>query len=108
MNGYQLTADSYREYLKKNPDCDEALKNDMERTIRMNDFLAGCSDADMFKLFDSSAFNSILKGYVLKAVNELADEKIITKAAAGKVTTRAEGLLDRMSAREASEYWYNN
>lgn len=108
MNGYQLTADSYREYLKKNPKCDEAVKKDMEHHIKANEFLATCTDEDIFKLFDSSAFNSILKGYVLKAVTELSKEKVFSKETGKKVVYRCEGLLDQISASEASRFWYEN
>ena len=80
MNGYKMLADSYRKFLDDNT----ADQDNIRTHITALDFLAKCDKATIYALFDSSAFNDIVKGYVfLMADNEkelyhLNKQKIIT------------------------------
>lgn len=65
MNGFQLLADSYR---KLKAQCPGEDNSDVDRQIKTLDFLAGCDDAEIYCLFDSGAFNDVLKAYCEKAL----------------------------------------
>lgn len=59
MNGYDLTADSYR-VLKENGEMDGEKA---DRLIRLYEFLSGCEDNDILELVNSGAFNDVIRGY---------------------------------------------
>lgn len=69
MNGYQLQADSYRVYLEQHPN--EENKESMERTIKVNGFLATCTKEEIEELYNTGAFNEITKAYAKKAMANL-------------------------------------
>ena len=69
MNGYQFQADAYRKYLEQHPN--EENKENMERIIKVNEFLATCTKEDIEELYSSSAFNEITKAYVKRAMQNL-------------------------------------
>ena len=73
MNGYQFQADAYRKYLEQHPN--EENKENMERIIKANEFLATCTKEDIEELYNSSAFNEITKAYVKKAMQNLGFKK---------------------------------
>lgn len=68
MNGYELQAKSYEQYLSKNPD--DPNKEHIKKEIKVNRLLAELKAEDFFLLFDTGAFNDILKGYCRKAMQE--------------------------------------
>ena len=103
MNGYKLQADSYRAFLSK--ETDEATRADLEAQIRIFEFLASCTDKDIQRLYNSSAFNTITKGYIeilADTLEGLTDEQ--RSSIKGKITA----LLDRYTAGEAEAYYYNH
>ena len=60
MNGFQVMADSYR----KAAEDGRISKEQAEKDCRIFDFLASCDQDDIYRLFDSSAFNEIAKSYM--------------------------------------------
>lgn len=101
MNGYQLTADSYRKLLQTEQDIDRAK---VEQKIKALDFLASCSKEERLELFNSSAFNDVVKGYVLLALDNLKTDPEQRKAIINEVAY----LFDIKSADEAEQYYYNH
>ena len=73
MNGYQFQADAYRKYLEQHPD--EENKESIERSIKVNEFLATCTKEDIVELYNTSAFNEITKAYAKKAMQNLGFKK---------------------------------
>ena len=69
MNGYQFQADAYRQYLEQHPNEENNVY--MERCIKVNEFLATCTNDDIEELYNSSAFNEITKAYVKRAMQNL-------------------------------------
>jgi len=109
MNGYKLTADSYRKAAKEGKITQEQADKD----CRIFDFLAECDEGDFYRLFDSTAFNSIFKGYVQKIIDELCESDDDEQAEAaqkirGAVIGKASGVLDRMNAKEAEKYYMSH
>lgn len=101
MNGYKMLADSYRKFLN-----DATADQDSVKThIKALDFLAKCDKATIYALFDSSAFNDIVKGYIAMIADnteELTDEQ------RSYIKYHIEGLFDSVSAKQAEAYYYNH
>ena len=96
MNGYQIMSDSYR----KAAESGAITKEQADADCRIFDFLATCSDEDICRLFDSSAFNDIAKSYLRLAVKELVGEGTITEDQGQAVRNRFSLLFDEKKAGE--------
>lgn len=101
LNGYKLMADSYRQLLEKDPTAD---KEDAQRKIKVNDFLSTCNEQEIHEIFNSTAFNTIVKGYILKTCDQL---KISTKTKQN-IMNEFRYQLDTTRANEAADYYYNH
>lgn len=101
MNGYKMLADSYRKFLDDNT----ADQDNIRTHITALDFLAKCDKATIYALFDSSAFNDIVKGYVFLMAD---NEKELTDEQKSHLKGRIEGLFDRVAAEQAEAYYYNH
>ena len=101
MNGYQMTADSYRTLLEREQNIDRAS---IERKIKALDFLATCTKEERLELFNSSAFNDVVKGYLKMACNnmELEDE---TRQG---LLNELRYLFDTVTADQAEDYYSNH
>lgn len=96
MNGYSLTAQTYRDLEKKGV----YTKEKADKFVRIYEFLATCDKEDICNLFDSSAFNDITRGYIMLAVensniDEKAKEEIINNSKYVFDDTAAEEVLKR-------------
>ena len=96
MNGYQIMSDSYR----KAADEGKITKEQADAVCRIFDFLATCSDEDICRLFDSSAFNEIAKSYMRQTVKELIGEGTITEDQGQEIRNRFSLLFDEKKAGE--------
>lgn len=100
MNGYQMTADSYRTLLEREQDIDRAS---IESKIKALDFLATCSKEERLELFNSSAFNDVVKGYLKMACNNMELEDEVRQGLLNELRY----LFDTVTAEQAEDY-YNN
>ncbi len=92
MNEYKLMADNYRHLIEKG----KIDKDTAEKKIRIFDFLSTCDEDDIGILFNSGAFNEIMKGY-LKAI--IADAGVNDETASNlRESTR--WVLDTKSAAD--------
>ena len=73
MNGYTMLAESYKKLLKEGKVTEEEAK----KNIKVMEFLAECSEEEINIMFDSAAFNEIMKAYVRRAINnaDLGEEE---------------------------------
>lgn len=101
MNGYKMLADSYRKFLNDAT----ADQDDIKMRIKALDFLSKCDKATIYALFDSSAFNDIVKGYIAMAAD---DEKDLTDEQRSHLKYHIESLFDVTSAKQAETYYYNH
>lgn len=92
MNGCTLLADSYRQLADKG----EISAEEAERAIAVYEFLGTCDQKDLYRIIDSSAFNSIIRAMVEKALIE-AD---IGQASAMKVLEKLCSLFDGVSVED--------
>jgi hypothetical protein len=72
-----------------------------EKKARLYDFLATCDKADIYTLFDSSAFNEIVQGYVSAMLDGWPEVEEETREAARDDLRR---LFDSMTAEQAATY----
>jgi len=97
MNGYQLTADAYKKMLEKEPAENTETRQQLQTTIKALEYLAGADDATIYALFDSGAFNSIVKGYIRLALNNTDTDK----EQAAEIMQELKYLFDTKRAAEA-------
>ena len=104
MNGYQMTADSYRTLLEREKDIDRAS---IESKIKALDFLATSTEEERLELFNSSAFNYVVKGYVKMAMDnvELEDGSKIEDETKRAIVRELNYLFDTVTADQAEDYY---
>ena len=73
MHGYTMLAESYKKLLQEGKVTEEEAK----KNIKVMEFLAKCSEEEINIMFDSAAFNEIMKEYVRRAINnaDLGEEE---------------------------------
>lgn len=99
MNGFKIAAAALRQAAKEEP---AANAKDLEAKARLYDIVGELSDSEHAMMFDSGAFNDIVRGYVgmlLDGWQDVGEEK--------KDSARAElsGLFDEVSAAQALAYY---
>ena len=99
MNGFQLTADSYRKAAEQG----KISKEYADKECKVLDFRATWDDTENYNMFDSAAFNEIAKSYMRIAVRELVDEGVLENDQAKAVKNRYSLLFDEKTAKEACE-----
>lgn len=68
---YKAQADIYRQYLDTHKDsCNGAVKETLERDIRIYDFLATCSQKDTQALIDTGVYNPYIMAYCRMAARD--------------------------------------
>ena len=74
MNGYQAFAETYARLFEKEPEGPE--RENLLKKVQAFKAAASYSDEELAALFDTGAFNDILKGYVRLAAKytDLSDE----------------------------------
>lgn len=102
MNGYEMMAQAYEKMLRdgtKDENFDGFDAMDAMQKIKALRLVAEMTDDEIDALFDTSAFNNIVKGYLWAAMEqtdpELTDEQ--KRAIAGCFAS----VLDEMSAWDA-------
>jgi hypothetical protein len=95
MEGYRIMAESYRKLVKDGKMTEEEAASD----IKIYDFLAECTQDDIYNLFNSGAFNDITKAYLRKALvsAEINDEE------KGLIMEELRWSIDTMTAKEVVE-----
>lgn len=79
MNGYELHANTYRETLKQQGDSlPQEVKASVEREIKILDIMAKLDEKERRMIFDTGAYNDIVKTYCKKAMemHEMSEEDI--------------------------------
>lgn len=102
LNGYEIAAESCRRAQARARSEEE--RQELEAKARAFDTVAGLTDADKCRLFDTGAFNFILQGYVRMLFDswEEAEEEVKEAAENGIA-----GLLEEKTAAQALAYYMN-
>ena len=104
MNGYTLQADAYKKLLTESESEPQEIKDGITAKIKANEFLAGADDATTYALFDSAAFNYVVRGYVKKALqNTGAEQEQITE-----VMQELNRLFSEVTAEQAESFYTNS
>ena len=98
MNGYKALADVYKDGIE---DLPEETREKVLHKIKALDFLATACKEDIYALFDSSAFNDIVRGYLSRAINITEIDPEDGK----KLREELHYLFDDMTAEEAEDYY---
>lgn len=95
MNGFEMMAQSYKVLLERG----QIDKEEAERKITVFDILGSCSQEQIYDLFDSSAFNMIVKDYVKLALKNTETDEETSE----KIMQELCRLFDTKGAKEVSE-----
>lgn len=95
MNGYEIMSDSYKKAIEQG----KMTKEVAEPEIRIYDFLATCSQDDIYRLVNSSAFNDVMKAYMNKAIKNAE----LKKEDEERITNELRYLFDEKNAKEICE-----
>ena len=101
MNGYELTANSYRKLLENETDH-EAIK-DLQSKLKVYSFLSDISQSERLEIFNSGAFNDVCKGYMLAALDRIGVDPETRKQAVYAMGAE----FENMTAEEAQGYYLN-
>ena len=96
MNGFKLMAESYRKAAIEG----KISKEQADKECKIFDFLGDCDQEDVYRLFDSSAFNEIAKSYMRLAVKELVAEDKIDEEQGIQIRNRFSLLFDEKNSKE--------
>ena len=95
MNGYEIMADSYRTLVKQGKITQEQAQKDID----IFEFFSKCDNNDFCRMVDTTAFNSIIKAYCKKALEEAE----VGEKTADRVMDELRYIMDTRTAREVIE-----
>lgn len=97
MNGFKMTADAYRKAFEQG----KIDKETAENQIKVLDFLGTCSDDDLYRMVDSTAFNEIIKTFCRTAIrNAKIDEDNDDRERERAIMNELKWLFDEKTCRE--------
>ena len=96
MNGFKVIAGAYRKLASEGGMSHE----EAEKKCKAFDFLKDCDRDDIYNLFDSSAFNEIVKSYLNLTLDGLVSESVINNKQANSVRDRFILLLGENKSSE--------
>ena len=100
MNGYEMSADAYRDYLaQENPPGE--IRAGIERKIKALEIMANTDRETQYELFNSSGFNYIVKGYLSMALDNAGIEEEERAAIMREISF----LFDTVTADQAEAYY---
>lgn len=100
MNGYQMHAQAYQKLLQREGLTD-AERKDIESKIKVLSCMADLSEDERLKMFDTTAWNDVLKGYVKYA----ADVAKLPEKYRDALMQGIDSGLDTMNAERAERYY---
>ncbi len=109
LNGYEMMAQDYEKMLHdKSTDeyFDAADARDVEMKIKALRTVARLNEEEIDALFDTSAFNSIVKGYLWAAMEQTDPE--LTEEQKNAIAGCFSLVLSEMSAWDARRKYVNN
>ena len=92
MNGFTIMADSYKLLVEQGEMTEEQAK----RSIEIYEFLATCNQDDFCQMVDSSAFNDIIRAFLIKAIKGAE----LDKKSNDRVMNELRHLFNDLSAKE--------
>ena len=95
FTGYETMSENYKILMQRG----EIEKEAAEKAIRVYDFLAGCDTDDLCEMIDSSAFNDLIRAFLVRAVTSagLDDDTI------DQIMQQLRYIFDGQTAKEVLE-----
>lgn len=101
MNGYRIMGDVCRKVLSGSRELPEDEKEELEAKIKAYDFLADADELVKCALFESSAFNDMIKGYVCAAMEACN----VSTEVQGEILGKLQESLDKLRPKDALQEW---
>lgn len=98
MDNFEFTAQSYEQIIAK-PDTSDELKQHLKVQITALRAISGKSDSEIAAIFNTGAFNDIVRGYVKKALVNTNLAKELVEDVLGELNY----LFDAITAEEAKK-----
>jgi len=103
INGYRTLAQVHRKHLGRlSANTQDAMQT--EKKILALDIMADLDPGTQKELFNSGAFNDVVRGYVKMAMDNIDMSQSTQQAVIDDLNI----LFDEMTAAEAEEYYTNN
>ena len=101
MNGYKLLSDQYRAFLAEHPAEPDEAREGIQRKIKALDILAGCTKAEKQELFNTGAFNDVIKDFLKMSMDNTGIKDADKRELMGELLN----LLDTVTAEQAEQYY---
>lgn len=95
MNGFEMLAESYRHLVERGELTEEEVKPD----LKVLDFIATCTQDELYRMVDTSAFNDIIKSFCRTALKNAN----VTEEVEDAVMNELRWLFDEKKAKEVCE-----
>jgi hypothetical protein len=95
MNGLEMLAESYRHLVERGELTEEEVKPD----LKVLDFIATCTQDELYRMVDTSAFNDIIKSFCRTALKNAK----VTEEVEDTVMNELRWLFDEKKAKEVCE-----
>lgn len=101
MNGYKIMGEACRKILYGSGELAEDEKDELEAKIKAYDFLAEADERVICAMFESTAFNDLIKGYVCTVV---ADYNLSPEVQAD-ILEKFQESLEKLRPKDALDEW---
>lgn len=98
-NGYQILLMAHRQFVEQEKPTGEELE-EVTAKIKALEILAGSDQRTRYELFNTGAFNDIMRGYAKMALDDLG----IDGGTRANILDQIRHLLDRVPAGAAEAY----
>lgn len=98
MDGYQMSADSYKRLLEADKSID---RESTERKIKALEIMANTDRQTQCEVFNTGGFNDIAKGYFLMALDNLQTDH----ETRNNIMREIRFLFDTVTAEQAAQYY---
>lgn len=98
MNSYEMMSENYKILMQRG----EIEKETAEKAIRVYDFLAECDTDDLCQMVDSSAFNDLIRAFLIRAITN-AD---LSEDATLKIMEQLRWIFDSQTAKQVLDAYY--
>ena len=101
MNELSIKAFGLKKYLERHPTLSADEKKAVTKEIQFYENVATYSRKQLLKIFDSTTYNNVLKGYMMMAMDEVR----LRKEKKREISEALRFILDTVDAEEAEHYY---
>lgn len=101
MNGYTIMGDACRKLLYGSKELSGDEKEELEAKIKAYDFLKEADEQVICAVFESSAFNDMMKGYVCAVMAEYN----LSPEIQADILEKFQSSLEKLRPKDALQEW---